>query len=104
MGWKSFNPFGPRIEMRGYPESLYDQVQLNPSIYRWDLPTFLHDPSSVSTDYLIPHVETWDYPARPYVQIQDNPLIHQWDNTAHTYHLLSVLTGDRVQTQTRGEC
>lgn len=44
-------PINPRIEMRGYHDSLYDQVQLNPSIYRWNSPTFHYNPSSVSTDY-----------------------------------------------------
>jgi hypothetical protein len=95
MGWKSFNPLNPRIGMRGYHDSLYDQVQLNPSIYRWDSPTFPYDPLSVSTDYLVPHVEAWDY--SDYSDLFDNRIqlnlpIYRWEYATYTHSPLSVST------------
>jgi len=51
-----------------------------------------------------PRIEMRGYPELVDNRVQINLLIHQWDNTAHTYHLLSVLTDDRIQTQAGGAC
>jgi hypothetical protein len=94
--------FNPRIEMRGYPESLYVQIQLNLPIYRWGNPPRSY--RAVWGIFIAHHVETWGYPARLYGQIQANPLIHQWDTPTHHHNPSSVSTDYHIQAQARGEC
>jgi len=100
--------FVPRVETRGYHESLRDQAQLNPLIHQWDRPTRACNLSSVLTDYSYlktdksvrwigwgvynPRVKTRGYPMPIVNRVRVNPLIHQWDRPTRTYNLSSVST------------
>jgi len=67
MGWRSFDPLSPRIEMRGYH-------------------------GFMNNLFLIPHVETWGYSRHHDNRVQVNPTIHRWEYATYTHSPLSVLS------------